>query len=956
MKPFEKNYLECRFFLIGDREVGKKSFIERLLSIPSTSVIRNVKAEESFKREIHKLLKENELSDVDYYNSLSNYTLNSSSKEKTNTLKNITFKNIETKHQNQKTRNVKFKARFDHTTDTLEEKKNKIVMKSLVKYQVMSSRFTRPPIPEYPSKLFNVNKSKIVIKPFYIFPGEETSDFYLNEENAETEYFLDSNPKINIKGVITDLFNLKNNKATILNIDKLTGYNINIYNFFIFLYDLSNFNSFELMKKYFEKIITKFNISNLEDNCITCIIGNKKDKKSKFDKEQEIQFNEFVKQYNNLYLMEISTKPYFNFNKFFYELFFSVLGKYHGKLFSEADFRTNFESISLNKTTFSKGLRKTYDPYQDNPGPIYNINTLYRYISPTELIEAFHNKKKRFNQKIFANKLGPVFGEEKSTKDLLRKTKLKFLTVNQPSGGVLNKTPKGFSFGTVDGKLNLFKTRKDILFEINKNIRESVEGSCTLYNISPRSKSKEQDYFDSAQERKEQFLIEKNNKNKEKTEKNLENNKNNLKKLEEKNEQKRDLLRQKLHLFKSSSTPDMLQLSNKNKTDLDFYKERLTNILYPNNRSNLSKFNKTRNFILKNMPIPQTPGPNAYNVSNNILDPKKGPYILGRRPLIEFPRADPQFLSFKDEFEQIVLKAQKTAGIEKFFRPRFRELIKEIDTGPYNDLKVWEKWENNKKHLKGSGRIKKFLDYRKEKFKAQKENKIGIENEKKEIEKITRAISVQKGHGDPAEIKAINYSLVEDSSPKYTIKGRNLPRTKTLDDLGNMFLNESEEVINAILNEQMTRPLPDFNYIRPRLPGIIFPRAERFNKTRDYEGSELLFTNGIFSPKTHEDFFKKEPFSNKAQRNIFLKNKEISPSPAEYKIKSSFEIIAEKGKKKSENKDENKNKENNIHYRMIHYNKNKKNKDLLDIRGINDENNKEKESRASSNMMTMNIN
>ena len=59
MKPFEKNYLECRFFLIGDREVGKKSFIERLLSIPSTSVIRNVKAEESFKREIHKLLKEN---------------------------------------------------------------------------------------------------------------------------------------------------------------------------------------------------------------------------------------------------------------------------------------------------------------------------------------------------------------------------------------------------------------------------------------------------------------------------------------------------------------------------------------------------------------------------------------------------------------------------------------------------------------------------------------------------------------------------------------------------------------------------------------------------------------------------------------------------------------------------------------------------------------------------------
>ena len=183
--------------------------------------------------------------------------------------------------------------------------------------------------------------------------------------------------------------------------------------------------------------------------------------------------------------------------------------------------------------------------------------------------------------------------------------------------------------------------------------------------------------------------------------------------------------------------------------------------------------------------------------------------------------------------------------------------------------------------------------------------------EKKQIQELSRAISIQKGYGDPSEIKTINYSLVEDSSPKYTIKGRNFQKTNSYDDIGNLFLNESEEVLNAILQEQMTRPLPDFNCVRPRLPNIVFTKDKRFNNTKKYVGSENLFEDGIFDfdKKTQNKDSGKEPMSNRAQRTIFGNLSKVWPSPAEYRIKDCFDIIAEKGMKVSKTRDEIKRKE-----------------------------------------------
>ena len=130
------------------------------------------------------------------------------------------------------------------------------------------------------------------------------------------------------------------------------------------------------------------------------------------------------------------------------------------------------------------------------------------------------------------------------------------------------------------------------------------------------------------------------------------------------------------------------------------------------------------------------------------------------------------------------------------------------------------------------------------------------------------------------------------------------PKIVNYEDYGKIYLNDSEETIKAIKDAQINRPLPNFNYVRPNLPSIIFSKAERFKKSKEYEGSTYLFKDGVFAPKTQEDFFLKEPFSGKAQRTFLGRKTGISPSPAEYKIKSSFEIIAEQGKKISDNKKE----------------------------------------------------
>ena len=297
MNEFEKNYIECRLFILGDRNVGKKSFIEKLISVPSTSLIRNIEAEKEFNKVLEKIAEENEEQNEEYfYMNLQDNRFNSTVKESYKGIKKLNKNKSLEKDRFSKTNN-KF---LDYNPNNIDGKKNKFIMKSFIENQVLTNnKYRRLPIPEYPAKLFNVNKSKIILKPFYIFPAEELPDYYNNTENNDEDFIIEGDTKISLKGIIKDINKKLNMKRTIIEEDKLSGYKIFIYNLFIFIYDLSNFASFENLILYYDKINNKYDVHNNDENFITFIIGNKKNKKINLSKEQENKYNEFIKKNNS---------------------------------------------------------------------------------------------------------------------------------------------------------------------------------------------------------------------------------------------------------------------------------------------------------------------------------------------------------------------------------------------------------------------------------------------------------------------------------------------------------------------------------------------------------------------------------------------------------------------------------------------------------------------------------
>lgn len=187
-----------------------------------------------------------------------------------------------------------------------------------------------------------------------------------------------------------------------------------------------------------------------------------------------------------------------------------------------------------------------------------------------------------------------------------------------------------------------------------------------------------------------------------------------------------------------------------------------------------------------------------------------------------------------------------------------------------------------------------------------------IKEQREEIQKLKKEILIRKGYENANGETRINYSLIEDSSPKYSIKGRHSSLFSINDksDISNIFPGNTE-IMELIKNSQLNRPIPDINIIKPKLPSIIFNKAKRFDdKKKIFEGSSDLFKEGIFGLKFQESFSNKQPYSYRDKRDAIYQKERKSPSPAEYKIISSFDIIAEKGKKTSEIRDKIRAKEN----------------------------------------------
>ena len=926
-----KEYIECRIFILGDENVGKKSFAKRILNLPSTGVIRNTEAEEEYDKLNQKINEEIEKDRIkeeqqrallaSINNEKKNIEKDYDKTSRFNSTKTL-FKIDEEKTISRKPSNKNVVNLIDKTNPNYTPTSNNIPPKSSNKildpFGSFNQKIYRQPVPEYPAKLYCVNVNKIVIKLFCITKAEKRPFDYIPQDDDE-EYGLEKEHNFSFDGIRKDLNEKLEIKDTIISQDKLYGFNTSIFTLFVFLYDLSNFSSFESLVIYYSKISKLYHIKE-EENFKACIVGNKFDKKIWMNKEQENIYNDFMKN-TQLKKFEVSTKPYFVFDKFFIEFFLDNFSKFNisqtetdfqgenKKLLEDKTFIEQFSKLVKNKSSFARGGRRQLVSASYSPGPEYNIN-LYSFNSIEEIKEIFSNKKSRFNKKIFTNKIGPVLFNDRSGKDDKANKKGKSMQYNIIKGGLYNKPINGFSFGTVKGKLNLLQKRKDLRQKRYIDFQENVD-SCNNSPLSrkPLKLSKDEEYFENALKRKNN-LYENDIKEKQlKLSKIIALHHENLKKIDE---EKKNKYQRKLNLQKSASSPNILFNSISSLDELNkvrnLRKERYHEVIYSKNRENLNKYNENLSNIRLLSSMRREPEPYLIDIREKILNPSKGRRILEKFKIVEKNQDSPPYNRIKDDFDKI---AEKVNNFRPNYHERFpsEEKLRAEKEKQNQSFEEYEKKENEKskrrlRNMESSERMMKlkvFQNDRKEKLNKHYEKIKDLELKKEAIQEMRREISIQKGYGDPGILRPINYSQIEESSPKYTIKGRYEMHEIRNDDPGNLVLGSNVDMLNYIKETQKNQPLPNYNYIKRKLPSVIFGKAERFPKIKSpYEDSVILFEDGIFQPNTHQDFLCKEPMDNKSPRNgIIPSNKGRSPSPVDYKLKSSFDIIVEEGQKKS---------------------------------------------------------
>ena len=171
-------------------------------------------------------------------------------------------------------------------------------------------------------------------------------------------------------------------------------------NLFLFIFDLQDFSSFEILQIYYNKLEKYFQINS---NFLKALIGNKVDLKF-FLKEEQI--DDFIKS-NNFKYYEISTYMYFNFELFFENLFKDILSSID-EGFLNSNFLNRFHLLLSKRPNLSKAERITFKS-NDTPGE-YKIN-IYDYPKDKKVFrQTFSNEKNgRFTTNIFIDKQGPVF-------------------------------------------------------------------------------------------------------------------------------------------------------------------------------------------------------------------------------------------------------------------------------------------------------------------------------------------------------------------------------------------------------------------------------------------------------------------------------------------------------------------------------------------------------------------
>ena len=792
-------------------------------------------------------------------------------------------------------------------------------------------------------KIFIVGKTRLEFNFFPIKSAEEKIMTGLNDARDEDEEVKFGNQLINFKSIQEEIRNYL--------IKEKKDESSDINNLFLFVYDLKNFSTFKKLELYYNKLNDYFKIDN---NYIKALLGNKVDSKIVVPKKDKDYLETFLKNNPELKYYEISTYNYFNFENFFEMLFKDIISPSYEEL-QKPTFLNRFHLVLHSRPTLSRAERKIHK-INDVPFLAEGENPdVYAYPEDrAEFRRTFSNMKKgRYGFKIFINKQGPIFpaidktsqdknkhggflskpgtafGRDKKAKTAIGFGNWEINNRNKEIREALQTNIPGYSLGIRGGKFDFRKERKDKFKEREEELKSAFQEHYARSLLDRKEVSNNKKDFD-YRERKKEILKQIVEKIQDNENRHLQDRKKNI-------QDKENLLKEKIDKIKSKQ--DKYQrIYEKNQQQIMQKRQEMS---HPKTAiSRKSKLSKDLpNYTLYDITIKHDPNKGWTMGMKYTYNPNKN-------------KDDPDFPNLKSEFEKIV-NHPKYAEI-KYTAPRFKE---EKIVKPSNDEKYYDdteerlKIKNNREKSERNMKIKKFLMDQKKNAKKVQENKKNLQEAREmELEELKeQIIKPRNGEYDSGanlDYVDINYKLVEEASPNYTMKGRyNHGSIFDMPDNYSLINNEDDEDENKIGSNgkpiqdeeyKKSLPVPQYNAVRPSLPTYSFSKATRFHSKPLYQPSPnavpvMPFQDGKFKPDEVKSFFQGKEGLYKAKKDNELKNNGI-PGPGQYRIKGFAEILAEKGKKISDVKDKIKRKEKEMEMRKREEEKNSKNLKLNEIK------------------------
>ena len=792
-------------------------------------------------------------------------------------------------------------------------------------------------------KIFIVGKTRLEFNFFPIKSAEEKIMTGLNDARDEDEEVKFGDKLINFKSIQEEIRNYL--------IKEKKDESSDINNLFLFVYDLKNFSTFKKLELYYNKLNDYFKIDN---NYIKALLGNKVDSKIVVPKKDKDYLETFLKNNPELKYYEISTYNYFNFENFFEMLFKDIISPSYEEL-QKPTFLNRFHLVLHSRPTLSRAERKIHK-INDVPFLAEGENPdVYAYPEDrAEFRRTFSNMKKgRYGFKIFINKQGPIFpaidktnqdknkhggflskpgtafGRDKKAKTAIGFGNWEINNRNKEIREALQTNIPGYSLGIRGGKFDFRKERKDKFKEREEELKSAFQEHYARSLLDRKEVSNNKKDFD-YRERKKEILKQIVEKMQDNENRHLQDRKKNI-------QDKENLLKEKIDKIKSKQ--DKYQrIYEKNQQQIMQKRQEMS---HPKTAiSRKSKLSK------------DLPNYTLYDITTK-HDPNKG-WTMGMKYTYNpnKNKDDPDFPNLKSEFEKIV-NHPKYAEI-KYTAPRFKE---EKIVKPSNDEKYYDdteerlKIKNNREKSERNMKIKKFLMDQKKNAKKVQENKKNLQEAREmELEELKeQIIKPRNGEYDSGanlDYVDINYKLVEEASPNYTMKGRyNHGSIFDMPDNYSLINNEDDEDENKIGSNgkpiqdeeyKKSLPVPQYNAVRPSLPTYSFSKATRFHSKPLYQPSPnavpvMPFQDGKFKPDEVKSFFQGKEGLYKAKKDNELKNNGI-PGPGQYRIKGFAEILAEENKKISDVKDGIKRKEKEMEMRKREEEKNSKNLKLNEIK------------------------